>query len=151
MHNYSDSQSPPTGRTATSRLIFAVAFGFASPITSPRQTPASSDCAESGLSWRRREAAVVRSPADSAGVVGPSSSSSLLLLLLLFVFLLFWRLVLMFDDEYPYALSSRFSCACSSRRSVVSSSLLSSRLVKIFIIIFIIHSFLSLHPWLSRI
>ena len=74
MHNYSDSQSPPTGRTATSRLIFAVAFGFASPITSPRQTPASSDCAESGLSWRRREAAVVRSPADSA-------ASSVLLLL----------------------------------------------------------------------
>ena len=28
----------------------------------------------------------------------------------------------MFDDEYPYALSSRFNCACSSRRSVVSSS-----------------------------
>ena len=74
MHNYSDSQSPPTGRTATSRLIFAVAFGFASPITSPRQTPASSDYAEPRLSLRPREAAVVRSPADSA-------ASSVLLLL----------------------------------------------------------------------
>ena len=101
MHNYSDSQSPPTGRTATSRLIFAVAFGFASPITSPRQTPASSDCAESGLSWRRREAAVVRSPADSA-------ASSVLLLPPLYYYYYYYSCFFYSDD----------SCCCLMMMSI---------------------------------
>ena len=104
MHNYSDSQSPPTGRTATSRLIFAVAFGFASPITSPRQTPASSDCAEPRLSWRRREAAVVRSPADSA-------ASSVLLLLLRYYYYYYYY-------YYSCFFYSDDSCCCLMMMSI---------------------------------